>query len=424
MAGAVSQLIFVNICESEGCLEFGGFKEILRRGRVTVDDSVLLKILSDTGKYAVALGKDIKPDSLVVARTQLRVCQQKPGQCLGCSSLHLCRYLICGNCRFGNKCKNSHDVASQYNSSLVTNAGLQHLTEKQLFHLLLQNDDYLLPEICSHYNRGNDKCVRVHSQLPYKWQVQDTDSLKWIDVTNEERIEEAYCDPKNKIKHLGETVRRLSTVSSVSKPHYFILTTEWLWYWMDDDSIWVEYGHAKRVPLASSSTEYKEVQRWFKRTMQTSVINSVERVQNPSLWKVFQWQKTQIKEKNGGKPVCEHHLFHGTDESLLDPICQQNFDWRMCGVHGTHYGKGSYFARDASYSDRYSKGHRSLRKVMFVAHVLVGEYTRGSSSLTRPPSQSSTKGLYDSCVDNTSKPSIFVVFEKHQIYPEYIIDYS
>jgi len=85
---------------------------------------------------------------------------------------------------------------------------------------------------------------------------------------------------------------------------------------------------------------------------------------------------------------------------------------------------GSYFARDASYSDKYSRGHSSLRKVMFVAHVLIGEYTTGSSSLTRPPSQSSAKGLYDSCVDNTSDPGIFVVFEKHQIYPEYIIDYS
>ena len=24
----------------------------------------------------------------------------------------------------------------------------------------------------------------------------------------------------------------------------------------------------------------------------------------------------------------------------MDAICQQNFDWRVCGLHGTSYGKG------------------------------------------------------------------------------------
>lgn len=37
-------------------------------------------------------------------------------------------------------------------------------------------------------------------------------------------------------------VRRLSTASSASKPPHFILTTEWLWYWKDNDGSWVEFG--------------------------------------------------------------------------------------------------------------------------------------------------------------------------------------
>lgn len=48
-----------------------------------------------------------------------------------------------------------------------------------------------------------------------------------------------------------------------------------------------------------------------------------------------------MKERNGGKPVNEEYLFHGTDKSLIEAICEQNFDWRMCGVHGTAYGKGT-----------------------------------------------------------------------------------
>lgn len=51
-------------------------------------------------------------------------------------------------------------------------------------------------------------------------------------------------------------------------------------------------------------------------------------------------QKEQMMKKNEGKTVNQLYLFHGTDESLVEPICEQNFDWRMCGVHGTVYGKG------------------------------------------------------------------------------------
>lgn len=60
---------------------------------------------------------------------------------------------------------------------------------------------------------------------------------------------------------------------------------------------------------------------------------------------------------------------------------------------------------------------------MFLAQVLVGEFTRGQSSLVRPPAKNNNQSFYDSCVDNETNPAIFVVFEKFQVYPEYIIEY-
>lgn len=62
--------------------------------------------------------------------------------------------------------------------------------------------------------------------------------------------------------------------------------------------------------------------------------------------------------------------------------------------------------------------------MMFFALVLVGEFAKGSSTFLRPPQKTQQAGFYDSCVDNTSNPAIFVIFEKYQIYPEYIIEYS
>ncbi|XP_068943447.1 protein mono-ADP-ribosyltransferase PARP12 [Petaurus breviceps papuanus] len=179
----------------------------------------------------------------------------------------------------------------------------------------------------------------------------------------------------------------------------------------------------KPISLSPSSGEYLKVQEQFCRTMRNYTILKIERIQNPALWEVYQWQKDQMKKSNGGKEVDERFLFHGTKPEYVEAICHQNFDWRISGLHGTSYGKGSYFARDAAYSHHYSQS--SLKcQLMFLARVLVGEFTRGSSSYLRPPlKEGHSNVFYNSCVNSTSDPSIFVVFEKHQIYPEYLIWY-
>ncbi|XP_022058048.2 protein mono-ADP-ribosyltransferase PARP12 isoform X2 [Acanthochromis polyacanthus] len=699
MASLISKFVIKILCDNQGCLDFQRLDEAIAQS-FTVDKSVLRGVLFDDGKIAIQAGSKklpggqiTGPDSLIVAKTSLRICQKKTGECLGCDGLHLCRYFVCGECTFGSKCKNPHRLADPYNQEILKRYSLHDLTEKQLFQLLLQNDPFLLPEVCGHYNKGNglhgsckftttctklhvclhylqgdckfgssckrahnidaqgmkllrgfskenianlfmtyrnkfiitgqqerpaavisvlkdmrisipqpshlpsqnnfgsptssacpskalsdadrneiclyfirrhcgfkDKCARVHWHLPYRWQVLDSDGVTWKDLVNMEDIEKAYCDPAHdtsctdqpsaasglfkllsyassapptvqsvdfvKMTYGGSPVRRISTASSVSKPPHYILTTQWLWYWKDDGGKWKEFGQDdsddtvtsqtlenvyladqnteipfkagkqqyvlhfkdaagaqqmyqenvkfntkrevrrrprfvsahdvevqlksaspqssstaeivpsywdknalpefgfKLIPLPKSAKEHNRIEMLFKLTMPQGKISSIQRIQNPSLWKVFQWQKDQMKDRNGGNLVNEQYLFHGTDESLIEAICEQNFDWRMCGVHGTAYGKGSYFAKDASYSDRYAKIRGTLNKIMFVALVLVGEYTKGKSSYVRPPPKGGSWTLYDSCVDSESNPSIYVIFDKQQIYPEYLINYS
>ncbi|ELK13803.1 Poly [ADP-ribose] polymerase 12 [Pteropus alecto] len=179
----------------------------------------------------------------------------------------------------------------------------------------------------------------------------------------------------------------------------------------------------KLIALSSSSEEYQKVQNLFNHTL-PFCIQKIERVQNLALWEVYQWQKGQMQKRNEGKAVDERQLFHGTSASFVEAICQQNFDWRVCGLHGTSYGKGSYFARDAAYSHHYSKSSSKVH-TMFLARVLVGEFTRGNTSFVRPPAKEGQGNVfYDSCVNSMSDPSIFVVFEKHQVYPEYVIQYT
>lgn len=47
-----------------------------------------------------------------------------------------------------------------------------------------------------------------------------------------------------------------------------------------------------------------------------------------------------MKNNNKNNNPMEKQLFHGTDSKYVDAICSANFDWRICGTHGTAFGKG------------------------------------------------------------------------------------
>lgn len=125
--------------------------------------------------------------------------------------------------------------------------------------------------------------------------------------------------------------------------------------------------------------------------------------------------------------VNEKKLFHATASYSVEAICKQNFDWRLHGKNASCYGEGSYFAVNASYSDSFAGRYGNMSKFMFLTKVLVGSYTKGRSIYRRPPPKQPSdpvSDLYDSCVDDMSDPTIFVVFDTDQSYPEYIIQYS
>ncbi|CAI9534124.1 unnamed protein product, partial [Staurois parvus] len=106
-----------------------------------------------------------------------------------------------------------------------------------------------------------------------------------------------------------------------------------------------------------------------------------------------------MKKNNLTNTVDERLLFHGTNHVDIDAICRQNFDWIICGTNGIAYGFGSYFARDASYSHKYSPPTSTGKRTMFVAHVLVGSFIEGNPTLIQPPQKHGRTQRYDSCVD-------------------------
>ncbi|CAL8385507.1 unnamed protein product [Boreogadus saida] len=123
-------------------------------------------------------------------------------------------------------------------------------------------------EICLYFLEGNcinpiEKCSQAHYSLPYSWEV--LDGHQWTLLDSSEKIEEDFCNPRKAYSTVDveavcfdtmtrglQKVRRLSSISSVLQPT-FLLTTEWFWYWEDQNENWTEYY----IP-PNSSTELEQ----------------------------------------------------------------------------------------------------------------------------------------------------------------------
>uniref|UniRef100_A0A3Q0RCC6 Poly [ADP-ribose] polymerase n=1 Tax=Amphilophus citrinellus TaxID=61819 RepID=A0A3Q0RCC6_AMPCI len=124
--------------------------------------------------------------------------------------------------------------------------------------------------------------------------------------------------------------------------------------------------------------------------------------------------------KHATYPVIERTLYHGTSESSVKEICVHGFNRSFCGKNG-----GVYFAVNSALSvqDQYSPPNADGYKFIFVSKVLTGDYTKGCHSMkTAPLKETGDIPLrYDSVTDNITKPSMFVIFNDTQAFPEYLI---
>ena len=85
------------------------------------------------------------------------------------------------------------------------------------------------------------------------------------------------------------------------------------------------------------------------------------------------------------------------------------------------------------YSARYSQlkdaDRQKLGEIlyMYVAKVLVGMSVKGNPKMRVLPKRNDPRNpelFYDTAVDDTDDPTIFVTFDDHQCYPEYLITFK
>merc|ERR1712139_58590 len=162
-------------------------------------------------------------------------------------------------------------------------------------------------------------------------------------------------------------------------------------------------------------------------------VQEVLRIQNTSMWQSYAVKRQTVlqreKDSAAAKSVSQSRfervwLFHGTDQDTVPKIIEMGFNRIFCGKNATAFGKGVYFARDASYSSSttYSRPNKKGIQHMFLCRVVVGAYTKGIRDALIPEVRKGNL-LYDTTVNDMMNPGIYVTYHDAQAYPEYLVKF-
>ncbi|XP_065837855.1 protein mono-ADP-ribosyltransferase PARP14-like isoform X2 [Oscarella lobularis] len=177
----------------------------------------------------------------------------------------------------------------------------------------------------------------------------------------------------------------------------------------------------KRIPLGPQSAEFRQVSQAFSSTLGGKLTNVVciERVENVALYQKYIHERETLAEKRKAeiaKDSVEQIIAHGFNRSFAGKAA------------GRAFGGGVYFAHSSSTSHHYTKVNGTGNRTMFYCYVLMGLTIVGTPTMVEPPliqASSSKVDRYDSTVNSTSNPTIFVsCYRDNMAYPAYIITFK
>ncbi|XP_052771969.1 protein mono-ADP-ribosyltransferase PARP14-like [Mya arenaria] len=150
----------------------------------------------------------------------------------------------------------------------------------------------------------------------------------------------------------------------------------------------------------------------------------IERIQNPALYMQYCGKKSEL-EASKSSGIIERWLWHGTrDGSVCKNINEKGFDRNY--NTGASLGQGVYFAVDGGTSMSYCGQDEMGFRRMYYAKVLTGDYAQSHGAIRTPPNKGDPNNphkTYDSVVDNTANPGVFVIFHDAQAYPTFLVTF-
>ena len=184
------------------------------------------------------------------------------------------------------------------------------------------------------------------------------------------------------------------------------------------------------VSLSPGTRQFGEIADRFRETLPQATLVRIDRVQNRPLYDSFILQVETLKRQMGAnwdEGRMRRMLFHGTNavEAIVNSVDGHGFLPMLAGTStGAIWGNGTYFARDARYSNDYARTLASGDKQMMLVDVLVGLSTQGAQGMKVCPFlPGQSYARYNSLVNRVQDPSIFVVQHIYQAYPSYLVTY-
>ena len=173
-----------------------------------------------------------------------------------------------------------------------------------------------------------------------------------------------------------------------------------------------------KIPLEEKTTEYKKIAELLNSTMNGQLgIISIERIQNKYLMEHYINNIQKRMESRPGEDINRLLLFHGTrnaDPELIYKSFDTGFDLQYA-QHGS-YGKGLYFAMDASYScNGYQYQTKKGTYQVIVADVFLGKHANRTE-------QGGLKAA--SGYDSVFSGSFYIIYNNFHSYPLYLIEYN
>lgn len=169
---------------------------------------------------------------------------------------------------------------------------------------------------------------------------------------------------------------------------------------------------AQKTYVEMSDPQYERILQGIRTSYQHACICWIDQLNNPTLEQHYQQQRHHIHTTRGS--VQEMSLYHGTSKESADIIIDEGFDPLV--NKNSAYGKGTYFAKQASYSKNYAPPSiNDDISFMLICDVLVGTvnlYGSGEPIDTQ---------LDDNSVDHLQYPSIYVTPYRYGAIPRYLV---
>ena len=154
-----------------------------------------------------------------------------------------------------------------------------------------------------------------------------------------------------------------------------------------------ESQHCTLVPVKTGSSEWAEVESQLVATMPKARLKQLERIQchNVHLWEYNCFRQALMTNRAGGKDPNVVSVWHGTkvnDPKLIYEDLQDGF--MMQHSAAGMWGRGIYFAENASYSNNYAHTIAgSGQRCFLLAKLIVGEAKDlpSDGSLQMPPTK-------------------------------------